>query len=133
MGFHPKLFWLGWLLSAFVFALPMSLLTIIVGAFTFWRTVSAVFYVFTVIGFVFAGITFCFMLYSVFNKAIYGVVTLFTARTCPIHSMIAGAMFTLVFAIACPLIQIGVLVNLAPSTQQGVKLFSLSTSNSCFV
>lgn len=133
MGFHPKLFWLGWLLSAFVFALPMSLLTIIVGAFTFWRTVSAVLYVFTVIGFVFAGITFCFMLYSVFNKAIYGVVTQFAALTCPIYTMIAGAMFTLVFAIACPLIQIGVLVDLAPSTQQGVKISSLSTSNLCFV
>ena len=45
MGFRPKLFWLGWLLSALIFALPMTLLTIIVGAFTFWRTVSAVFYV----------------------------------------------------------------------------------------
>jgi hypothetical protein len=41
-------------------------------------------------------------------------------------------MFTLVFAIACPLIQIGVLVDLAPSTQQGVKISSLSTSNLCF-
>jgi hypothetical protein len=73
MGFRPKLFWLGWLLSALIFALPMAVLTIIVGAFTFWRTVSAVFYVFTVIGFVLAGITFCFMMYSLFNKAIYGV------------------------------------------------------------
>ncbi len=126
MGFHPKLFWLGWLLSAFVFALPMSLLTIIVGAFTFWRTVSAVFYVFTVIGFVLAGITFCFMLYSVFNKAIYGAVEQFTACIRPIDSMIVGAMFTLVFAIACPLIQIGVLVELPPRTQQGIKLFSPS-------
>jgi hypothetical protein len=72
MGFRPKLFWLGWALSAFVFALPMSILTMVVGAFTFWRHVSAVFYVFTVLGFVFAGITFCFMMYSVFNKAIYG-------------------------------------------------------------
>ena len=73
MGFRPKLFWLGWLLSALIFALPMAVLTIIVGAFTFWRTVSAVFYVFTVIGFVLAGITFCFMMYSLFNTAIYGV------------------------------------------------------------
>ena len=72
MGFRPKFFWLGWLFSALVFALPMTVLTIVVGAFTFWRTVSAVFYVFTVIGFLFAGITFCFMLYSMFNKAIYG-------------------------------------------------------------
>ena len=72
MGFHPKLFWLGWLLSALIFALPMTLLTIIVGAFTFWRTVSAALYIFTVFGFVLAGITFCFVMYSVFNKAIYG-------------------------------------------------------------
>ena len=72
MGFQPKLFWLGWLLSAFLFALPMSLLTIIVGAFTFWRTVSAAFYVVTVFGFVLAGTTFCFVMYSAFNKAIYG-------------------------------------------------------------
>ena len=72
MGFRPKFFWLGWLLSALAFALPMTVLTIVVGAFTFWRTVSAVFYVFTVIGFLLAGITFCFMLYSMFNKAIYG-------------------------------------------------------------
>ena len=76
MGFHPKLFWLGWLLSALIFALPMTLLTIIVGAFTFWRTVSAALYVFTVFGFVLAGITFCFVMYSVFNKAIYGACAL---------------------------------------------------------
>ncbi len=123
MGFHPKLFWLGWLLSALVFALPMSLLTIIVGAFTFWRTVSAAFYVFTVIGFVLAGITFCFMLYSVFNKAIYGEVAQFFACERLNDSMIIGAMFTLVFAIACPLIQIGVLVELPLRTQQGIKFF----------
>jgi len=72
MGFHPKLFWLGWALSAFVFAIPMTVLTIVVGAFTFWRDVAAAFYVFTVFGFVFAGITFCFLMYSMFNKAIYG-------------------------------------------------------------
>jgi ABC-type Na+ efflux pump permease subunit len=72
MGFRPKLFWLGWLLTAFAFALPMLLLTIIVGSFTFWRAVSAAFYIFTVFGFVLAGVTFCFVMYSAFNKAIYG-------------------------------------------------------------
>ena len=40
MGFRPKFFWLGCLFSALVFALPMTVLTIVVGAFTFWRTVT---------------------------------------------------------------------------------------------
>ena len=120
MGFRPKLFWLGWLLSALIFALPMTLLTIIVGAFTFWRTVSAVFYVFTVIGFVLAGITFCFMMYSLFNKAIYGV---YFARHCCAslcNSRATGAMFTLVFCFTSPVINIAVLTTLSPTTQGGM-------------
>ena len=101
----------------------MTVLTLIVGAFTFWRTVSAVFYVFTIVGFVLAGITFCFMLYSMFNKAIYGAcmgraqLNDFALLT----QTFAGAMFTLVFTLASPIIYIGVLVRFTPTMQQGAK------------